>query len=280
MTAAAVEGVGEAWDRFWTLWEQLRVGLSRSTAILVNTGQLRGLAQQLVQLYFREARPELVDLFSSEDRLRPLDESVQELLRLSNTRAPRRAYVALMRRVGRLRNQLGLERELRIGQLGRSPRSQQQATSSLDQRVIATLERMLPTAASSYAQALVDLSESQRQSYRGTAVELREVVREVLDHLAPDDKVLAQTGFKLEKDRTGPTMRQKAMFVFDSRGLRGSLKSAPGDAVSVVDELSASFVRSTYERGSVSTHTAGTKDEMRRLAMYVNVVLAELLEVG
>jgi hypothetical protein len=67
-------------------------------------------------------------------------------------------------------------------------------------------------AANSYRQALDDLTNGNRVSYRGTAAELREGVREVVDHLAPDDAVTKATGFKLEKDRSRPTMKQTARF--------------------------------------------------------------------
>jgi Predicted pPIWI-associating nuclease len=87
-----------------------------------------------------------------------------------------------------------------------------------------------------------------------TRLELREVVREVLDHLAPDDAVTKSEGFKLEKGRRGPTMKQKAGFVFRSRGLSTSKRKTPQEAISIVDELTATFVRSIYERGSGSTH--------------------------
>lgn len=73
-------------------------------------------------------------------------------------------------------------------------------------------------------------------------------------------------------------MRKKATFVLRSRGLSQTSRRAPQDAIAVVDELTASFVRSTYERGSASTHGAPEKNEIERLKMYVDTVLMELLE--
>jgi len=62
----------------------------------------------------------------------------------------------------------------------------------------------LPSAALSYRQALVDISDIRRQSFRGPAAELRAAMREVVDKLAPDEDVMVADGFKLEKDRTEP----------------------------------------------------------------------------
>ena len=49
------------------------------------------------------------------------------------------------------------------------------------------------------------MGDQTRISYRGTAAELREVLRELLDHLAPDADVL-KSGIRLEAGQTTPTM--------------------------------------------------------------------------
>lgn len=46
----------------------------------------------------------------------------------------------------------------------------------------------------------------------------------------------------------------------------------------MVDEFTASFVRSTYEGGSASTHGAPERREIERLKMYVETMLMEVLE--
>jgi hypothetical protein len=81
-------------------------------------------------------------------------------------------------------------------------------------RILQTITTMLPSAGASYEQAMRDLHDGTRVSVRGTAVELREALREVLDDLAPDVEVAKAPGFKLEHGQTKPTMRQKAHFVF------------------------------------------------------------------
>jgi hypothetical protein len=47
----------------------------------------------------------------------------------------------------------------------------------------------------------------------------------------------------------------------------------------MVDELGAAIARSTYTRGSMSAHGVGSSQEVRQLKMYVDAVLAELLEI-
>src|SRR5207244_10022101 len=114
---------------------------------------------------------------------------------------------------------------------------------------------------------------------------LREVLRELLDHLAPDQAVVSQKGYKPEKDltgrdRSGPTMRQRASFVFLSRGLSASKRKTPQDALGIVDELTAAFVRSICDRGSGSTHGAPSRGDIEKLKMYVDIALVELLETS
>jgi hypothetical protein len=74
------------------------------------------------------------------------------------------------------------------------------------------------------------------------------------------------------------TMKQRASFVLRSRGVPETARKAPQEAVSIVDELTAAFVRSTYQRGSVSTHGSPTLDEVEPLKRFVDVALADLLE--
>jgi len=148
-----------------------------------------------------------------------------------------------------------------------------------ERRIIDTLSKILPAAAASYEQCLTDLGGPTRRSYRGVAHEMREALRETLDYLAPDSEVMAETGFTLEKGTTRPTQRQKALHILTKRRLSREAMRAPELAVSMVDELGAAITRSTYRRGSISAHGAGSSQEVRQLKMYVDAVLAELLEI-
>ena len=148
-----------------------------------------------------------------------------------------------------------------------------------ERQIIDTLSRLLPAAAASYEQCLIDLSGPGRRSYRGVAHEMRETLRELLDYLAPDAEVMAEAGFVLEKGTTRPTQRQKALHILTKRRLSREARRAPELAVSMVDELGAAITRSTYTRGSMSAHGVASAKEVRQLKMYVDAVLAELLEI-
>lgn len=145
--------------------------------------------------------------------------------------------------------------------------------------IIDTLSRILPAAAASYEQCLVDLGGPLRRSYRGVAHEMREALRETLDYLAPDAEVMAEADFKLEKGTIRPTQRQKALYVLRKRRLSREAMRAPELAVSMVEELGAGIARSVYTRGSMSAHGLSSGQEVRQLKMYIDAVLAELLEI-
>jgi Predicted pPIWI-associating nuclease len=272
-----VTGNADSWDELWSDIDTLRSAIGRSHAVNVNASRLRRQAQRVVQVYFRHVRPELLGLGIGEQELLSPDGEMQALLQLAQGRNAKTSYVRVLRNLGHQRAPLAALRERRSGEMAvGSPRSPRYGDT--EHRIVTTLRAMLPDAAASYEQAVMDLRGPVRVSWRGTAVEFREVVREVLDHLAPDNDVMDEQGFRLERDRIGPTMRQKAAFVLRSRGLSQTSRRAPQDAIAVVDELTASFVRSTYERGSASTHGVPTTDEIERLKMYVDAVLMELLE--
>jgi hypothetical protein len=270
----------ETWDSLWSDVETLRSSIGRSEAVNVNAARLREQARGVVESYFRRVRPGLVRLRLDQLELEPTDAEMQALLRLSHGRNAKTSYMRVLRTLGRLQVSLADLRERRLGEAGAgAPQGGNGSYSDIERRILATLEAMLPEAAASYDQAITDLRGT-RLSWRGTAVELREAAREVLDHLAPDDDVMSEPGFRLERNRDAPTMRQKARFVLSSRGLSATSRRAPQDAISVVDELTSSFVRSTYERGSASTHGGPERQEVERLKMYVDTVLMELLETS
>jgi hypothetical protein len=101
----------------------------------------------------------------------------------------------------------------------------------------------------------------------------------VLDHLAPDKEVITQQGFKLEEGQKKPTMKQKARFILRARGQSSTGARVPEDAISTVEERFAGLARSVYERSSISSHVTTSKSEVSQIKMYVDTVLAELLEI-
>jgi hypothetical protein len=86
-------------------------------------------------------------------------------------------------------------------------------------------------------------------------------------------------GFRLERNRTGPTQKQKVRFILRSRRVPEGARRTPEESVSLIEELTGSLARASYDRGSLASHVASSENEVRQLKMYVDSVLAELLQV-
>lgn len=247
----------------------------------VNSAKIIEAIKKIVNDYFYIYRPLLA---SSGIDVQGLDSMMQELLRLTNSRSLVSKYKGIFKSLKV--ETASLERESLVMLSENPSRSGVLLTSHVENLIIQTLERISPSTAKSYIQVLNDLYSNDRISYRGTAGEIREVLREVLDELAPDIDVEASPGFKFEKDGkdnskllTRPTMKQKVRFILKSRGVASGAMKTPEDAVSIIEESIASLARSTYNRGSIGAHTEKgmEKPEVQQIKMYVDTVLCELL---
>lgn len=270
---------GDSWDEFAEGIRELEGLIVQSGAKTVRSPKTRTNARLLAQQFLREVRPHLVKVGIPEETVAQFDTPIRELLQISHQHAERAVYGAHLANLRRLHGEIGPLRETKIGAQGGASTAGVAVVTPTERLIIQTLESLKPSAARSYQQALVDLSGPPRHSYRGVAHELREALRETLDHFAPDGDVMAEPGFQLEKGLTRPTQRQKALHVLRKRRLSRDARQVPELAVSAIEELSASIARSTYTRGAMSAHGITRATEVRQMKMYVDAVLAELLEI-
>jgi hypothetical protein len=269
----------DVWEGMGQKVVALRSALARCRSVNANTTSLKTQAKELVQFYFRQARPTLLPLGFTEESLAVIDVELQEVLRLSNGNRRKSYYTDHLKRIEAERTAIDTQREVLLSRKAVAASVVQVARSTVEQAILTTLQQVVPTAALSYEQGCRDLGDAKRISFRGVASEFRECLREVLDHLAPDKEVMAQQGFKLEEGQKKPTMRQKARFILRARGLSTTTARAPEDAVSTVEDRFAGLARSAYERSSISAHVTTSKGEVIQIRMYVDTVLAELLEI-
>jgi hypothetical protein len=230
-------------------------------------------ARDIVDAYFREAREQLLIGGLTNEQVSHLDADMQDLLDIARKSSIVPTY---RKRIKSLENDLLALEKLALMTGTRSSRTELEPA---DRLIIETLSRLLPSAARSYEQAVNDLRTTDRLSWRGPATDLRESLRETLDHLAPDNDVLAQPGFKLEVGAAAPTMKQKVRYTLGKRGITKTAMQSPENATQAVDEIVGTFVRSVYSRSSVSTHTPTDRNEILRIRDWVRVALCELLEI-
>ena len=229
--------------------------------------------KEIVDFYFRVIRSALTKGGITDAELASLDFQMQELLDASHKNSRGTTYSNCIKES--LAATVNLERLC----LTRVSVPVVSLVNTTDAKIIQTLKAFLPSAANSYEQAISDLQKNSRLSWRGPATDMREALRETLDHLAPDKEVEKQPGFRLEKDTKGPTMKQKVRFVLSKRNLSTAATATTESAVTTIEDLLGAFVRSIYTRSNVSTHTQTSKAEVLRIRDLVRVALCELLEI-
>jgi len=254
--------------------EQARKDLNKVNSPQLNSQKRRNSLRALVEDYFNDIRPRLLGASEQDEDIRNVDALMQDLLVLCHRRGSVKLYKALLSKT-----RTGLI--ILDARIVASPSGgvDPQMDTAVDAMILQTLAQIVPSAALSYQQALQDLQAEQRFSWRGPATDLREALRETLDHLAPDVDVTAMPGYKQSPDANGPTMKQKVRFVLKNRGVNKALSAPAETATESVDSAIGTFVRSVYTRSSVSTHTPTDKAEVIRIRDFVRVVLCELLEV-
>jgi hypothetical protein len=267
--ADALEALNEIDVRIAALTDAASSGRSK----YLPSFAVQPITRAIAKTYFEAVRSELQIVQNRAKLTDEIDFSVQGLLQLGAGQSEKQAYLA---HVSELRPRL-LEATVDLMKSRGTPRL---VLSDTERSILETLAALLPSTAASYEQAMRDISQGKRVSWRGTANELREVLRDVIDHLAPDDKVVAVAGFQLEQGQTRPTQKQKVRFVLRARRSAGAAMSGAASSLNIIDEAVAGLARSTYNRGSASTHTATSSKEIRNLKRYVDALLAELLEIA
>lgn len=268
--------IPEAWQLIAVEASAVERAIRRSKAINVNATALRARTRRLALKYFETGKPALQSVGLSEDTTAALDREFQDLLRLTTGMNAKAGY---LRSLGSLRS-LAPDIEIELVVRFASPaRAEELVLTTQEASILQTLERLVPTAALSYRQAMFDLQQNHRHSWRGTAGELRELLREILDHLAPDADVVAAKGFAYEGDRKTPTMAQKVRFILRSRALSSGALAAPQNTVNAVEALVGSLARSIYDRGSLDTHVSAGRQEVRQLKRYVDTILCDVLAI-
>ncbi len=265
-------GPADEWQALCDVFARFSRQIDHARTVNINALSLRKKTKDVAQQYFRKARPLFQDL-GLDEQLEVLDAGFQTLIELSQRHNAKASYKKQITTIRKLMPRMTSRIELAQG-IAKTGLN----TTDEDQQIIETLERLVPAAALSYEQAIIDLADDRRISFRGPALELREALRETLDHLAPDDAVATADGYVQEK-KSGPTMKQKVRFILRARGQSKSSSSVPEQTTMTVDEMVGTLTRSIYDRSSVASHVASERKTVIQIRRYVVAVLQDLLEL-
>lgn len=145
----------------------------------VNVNLVRKEAKEVAQRYFRQSRSSLQNL-GLDDELSLLDKGFESLIQLSSGMNAVSSYKKQIKSIRKLLPKVTTRIELNQSVVKTAAN-----TSTEDERVILTLDSLVPSAALSYRQAIIDLADENRLSFRGPALELREALRETSPRPTP-----------------------------------------------------------------------------------------------
>lgn len=262
-----------------SLLEAMIQALRRANSINVNDSPTKSQAISISQRYFSTERPLLLQIWGETPEILDHDAKWQQLVRLAHGNNARKSYMKVVKSIKKELSEFNIYLLTTGLSAIRSPPPESR-NSSEEARILETLERLIQSAGASYRQGLDDLKNPDRLSYRGTAAEFREVLRETLDHLAPDEQVILQEGFKLEVNLTKPTTKQKVRYILASRGKNKTQRTTAEKAVELVEELTGEVTRAIYNHASLATHIQQSREEVARIKRYVDTVLFDILEIS
>lgn len=265
--------LADEWQSLCAIFAAFARRVDRIRTVNINANSIRTEAKEVAQQYFRQSRSSLQSL-GLDDELAVLDNGFENLIQLSSGMNAVSSYKKQIKTIRKLLPKVTFRIEL-----NQSVVKTPAITSAEDQRVIETLDGLVPSAALSYRQAIIDLSDENRLSFRGPALELREALRETLDHLAPDSSVTSAPGYVEEKGRHGPTMKQKVRFILKARGQSKASSEAPEQTTATIDEMVGALTRSIYDRSSMATHVASERRTVIQIRRYVVAILHDILEL-
>ena len=251
----------------------LEATIRKTRAKMVPSNAIQPVARAIARSYFDDVRPELILVVKRQTLVDEIDLYIQSTLELSSAPQPKRRYTKYFKDLRPCLSEAMFD-------VLRSRGERRLVLSALEAAIIDTLNKLLPAAtAAAYEQALRDIRSGDRVSWRGPANELREILREAIDHLAPDASVMGTPGYKADEGRSTPTQKQKVRFILRARRSGSTALTVAESSLEAAEEAVASLARSTYQRSNVSTHTDTGAAEIRNLKRYVDALLGELLEI-
>ena len=253
---------------------------ARAGKYITDAAEQRSLVS-VVGAWLSEYRPAFVAMLGDNQLLVALDDSMHLVNRLASEQRARGSVLREVRTARRYFSEQLLQ-PLTRAYWSRAP---QRTIPGRDEEVLLRLRQLDPDLANGYEQAILDLENDDRLTYRGPAAELRELLTRVLHLLAPNEQVQATEWYR-ESRRSGarkepvPRRAERTRFILRSRG-QGSAADEAADAyASLVEERLEKVVDATYRRGSAATHSAAEREQVRTSLLYLNALLRELLPPG
>ena len=153
-------------------------------------------------------------------------------------------------------------------------------TTFVENDVYSSLLKVSKPLGDSYAQLKKDIEDGSRLTWAGAAHELREVLRCLLELLAPDDKVMAASWYQEDRQKKspGPSHKQRALYILKQRNA-GSTEQDVIKQIEVLEEGISNIIRLTYTRMSNAAHDRKGRREAKKLLAYFDAFAHDLLDL-
>jgi hypothetical protein len=244
--------------------------LSRRSTRTTRSKEDANAIRALIEAWFRTYRPALAEVFGDLPAVDNVDRDLRDLLSIVGSKMVISDLRARLRAVARM-----IERDiLPAYDAARWTTAAAPATRQVQPSgpLVTRLRSLSPELADSYEQVQADLQDGARMTFLGTAGEIREVMRATIHLLSPDEEVAAQEWF-VGDDNGRPTQAERIRFVVQSK----SGADSAIEAAEIIDTKVGRFGRQLYQRASKSFHAGTQRDEVGRIATWVDAVLNEIL---
>ena len=264
-------------SEFLDVLENLHARLSARHSRTLGEGE-RLNVRSVVGAWFSEYQATCVQIVGNDQQIRTMDEMMQKLLQLTSKDSARRTVlIAVTATTKHFRDNLFVP--VSRAYWSNAP---QRAPTGRDEDVATRLVKLGSDFADGYEQAVIDIEDSERRSYRGPAAELRELLTLVLHDLAPNAEVQATEWYKDARrsgarKETTPTRAERTRFILRSRTKGSAITEAAESYVAMVEERLGHVINATFTRGNAATHAGTERDELVKLLPYINALLGELL---
>lgn len=258
---------------------QAKAGAGKAASALGKAEQKN--VQSVVGAWFGEYQPYFSKIVGEDDvHVKSIDETMQEILQISCDGSTRRT---VMRSVAFAAKKFRSDLLVRISRVYWST-APERSPAGRDEEIVKRLRMLDPKVADGYEQAVLDIEDRDRLSYRGAAAELREVLTHVLHILAPTTEVEATDWYK-ESRKSGsineikPTRTERTKFILRKQAHGSTAAEFAESYMSMVEDRLGHVIGRTFARSNRSTHAESEKEELVTMLPYLNALLRELLPV-
>lgn len=147
-----------------------------------------------------------------------------------------------------------------------------------DEAIVDALFKISDAVGNSYLQITADFQDESRLTWDGTAHAIRELLRKLLEHLAPNDQVLTQVWYKQETGTAGPTQKQRVRYILEQHKSDSKRKQVVAN-IDMIDTMIGSLIRDVYGRASDAAHRSKDKTEAYRVLRYFDAFAHDLLNL-